>query len=386
MASVYTESRKGRDYWWLKSTLLQRKKYLGSTSQLTKKAAEEICKEWDAKEQLAKSGIAVIEPAAKAKRVMTYAQFIGEFLKWRKAVYPAGHSQFAMHVQAALPYFGNLPIADDINTVDRWNDAFNKWQADRVEVVSAQTVKDEWKDIKASLYRAARTGGKKEGNRWNLCQTSPVAELVVAISAKEKSRKVKIFTREELVKLYEVNPHHAAFWKFIANTGLRRNEVLNLRKKDVIIKDGRSRVLVDHDLTEGMDTKTGKARSVPLNPEALEAFEEIKAMGLEGDRLFPSWSLDRFSKNFAKDKAAAGIKSGGTFHGLRHTFISDCVNNGVAIHLAMKWAGHTKLETTLRYLDVPENYEWIEMEKMSAAREEKTAALANVVRLADRRA
>ena len=387
MASVYMEQRKGKDYWWLETNLLPRKKYLGSASRMTKKQAEEVCKEWEAKEQLGKSGIAVIEPAARPKRVMTYSEFLPQLLTWRATVYSAaGHEHFTRHCKTALPYFGNLTIADDVATIDLWNTAFNAWQVDRLKVVSPETVKDEWKDIKASLYRAARTGGKKEGNRWNLCQTSPVGELVIASNSKTVKKKIKIFTAAELDKLYQVNPAHAAFWKFIANTGLRRKELSNLRKQDIIGSNHKRRVLVDHDLEEGMDTKTGKARSIPLNSDALAAYFEILTLNLPGDRLLPDWRQDRWSKVFTVDKSAAGIKSSGTLHGLRHTFISDCVNNGVAIHLAMKWAGHSKLETTLRYLDVPEDYEWVEMDKMEETRTRTEAAVSNVVSLTARRA
>ena len=54
----------------------------------------------------------------------------------------------------------------------------------------------------------------------------------------------------------------------------------------------------------------------------------------------------------------------GTFNSLRHTFISRAANNGAAIHLVSKWAGHSDLETTLKYLHVNESYEYLEMDKM----------------------
>ena len=68
----------------------------------------------------------------------------------------------------------------------------------------------------------------------------------------------------------------------------------------------------------------------------------------------------------------------GTLHSLRHTFISRAANNGAAIHLVRLWAGHAKLETTLKYLHVNESYEYLEMDKMLAnekANEKKVVAL-----------
>ena len=63
---------------------------------------------------------------------------------------------------------------------------------------------------------------------------------------------------------------------------------------------------------------------------------------------------------------------------LRHTFISRAANNGAAIHLVRLWAGHAKLETTLKYLHTNESYEYLEMDKMLAiekANEKKVVAL-----------
>ena len=39
-------------------------------------------------------------------------------------------------------------------------------------------------------------------------------------------------------------------------------------------------------------------------------------------------------------------------------------NNDAAIHLVSKWAGHSGLTTTLKYLYTNESYEYLEMDKM----------------------
>ena len=38
--------------------------------------------------------------------------------------------------------------------------------------------------------------------------------------------------------------------------------------------------------------------------------------------------------------------------------------SGAALHLVSKWAGHSDLTTTLKYLHVNESYEYLEMDKM----------------------
>ena len=58
--------------------------------------------------------------------------------------------------------------------------------------------------------------------------------------------------------------------------------------------------------------------------------------------------------------------------------ISRAANNGAAIHLVSKWAGHSDLATTLKYLHTNESYEYLEMDRMLAnekANEKKVVSL-----------
>ena len=56
----------------------------------------------------------------------------------------------------------------------------------------------------------------------------------------------------------------------------------------------------------------------------------------------------------------------GRFNPLRHTFINRAANNGAAIYLVSKWASHSDLATTLKYLYTNESYEHLEMDRMLA--------------------
>lgn len=353
------------------------KKYLGKVDKGVAEAEKALA---TAREKEAKIGRLPAPEKNKAKAV-TLREWLPEFLRWRSKVYASSDETFVRDLKVALDFFGDLPIADDYPTVDRWNAAFNKWETERREEVAVVTLKSEWKNIKAALYRAARTGGKKEGKRWNLSTTSPIAEIVIAASAKDINKKKKIFSPEELEKIYKVNPYHAPIWKFIANTGLRREEARTLPRALVETNADRARVIVSHDPDAGLDVKTGLSRSVPLNREARDARDELMGLPHTGDKFFPEWHRRTWTKHFERDRVAAGIGHG-TLHGLRHTFISRAVNNGVPIHLAMKWAGHKKMETTLGYLDTPEGYEWLAMEKMLESEKGKVIELDKMRRAA----
>ena len=323
------------------------------------------------------------DPRTSKKKVITFAEFAPMYLEWRENEMPDSYETVSGHINAAIDTFGHLRIADDDRTIDQWNAAFNKWFVKRSREVKPATVWGEWKDVKAALYRAARTGGVKKGMRWNLCNTSPTANLVIAGDGSSDSDEKIAFTPEQLEAIYEADPDHAPYWRFLANTGLRLSEfsVLPVANVDTADKDPKARVRVVHDPDAGLKVKgqrrRAKSRSIPLNAEARAARDEILANHDGGSRFFGKWGKNYWNNQLKKARKAAGMDRG-TLHSLRHTFISRAANNGTALHLVSKWAGHSDLATTQKYLHTNESYEYLEMDKMLAnekANEKKIVAL-----------
>ena len=354
----------------------RQKKYIGkdlTKSQLKSEKADAAKLEADAKR-----GKGLMTEASR-KPKMTFAQFAPLYLAWRETEMPDSYETVSIHINAAIGHFGHLKIADDEATVDRWNDVFNDWVEERSKEVAANTIWGEWKDVKACLYRAARTGGAPEGRRWNLCNTSPVVNRVLGGNGESDSDEKIAFKPEQLNAIYKADPERAAIWRFLANTGLRRSELCVLPLDNVELGD-KARVRVVHDPDAGLKVKgkkrKSKSRSIPLNAEAKAARDEILANHDGGELFLPKMHPRTWTKQFAEVLRVAKVERG-TLHSLRHTFISRAANNGAAIHLVRLWAGHTTLETTLKYLHKNESYEWIEMDKMLAteAANEKVVAL-----------
>ena len=376
---AWLERHKKSDAWivfWRINGKKQRKYIEGKPSKDELKAEKAEAAKIEANAKMGK-----MLPAAQSNRkAMTFAQFAPLYLEWRKVHMPDSYETVSIRINAALDTFGPLRIADDQPTIDRWNDVFNNWVTRRATEVEGATLWGEWKDIKAALYRAARTGGKTEGRRWNLCATSPAANLVIGGDGSSVSDEKVAFTPDELDAIYAADPVLAPVWRFLANTGLRRSELSVLPVKNVDLDDEKARVRVVHDPEAGLKVKgasgRAKSRSVPLNTEARAARDQILA-DHDGSSLFlPQMHPRTWTKKFAKAVQAAGLDRG-TLHSLRHTFISRAANNGVALHLVSKWAGHSELATTMKYLHVNEDYEWIEMQKMlsNEAANEKVVAL-----------
>jgi len=326
----------------------------------------------------------------KKKKVRTFSEFLFGFkdensetvvgyLDWRKHATPASYANLNWSLIRSVDYFGHLKIADDEATCDAWNVAFNNWEIEQGSSIGKYTLWGYWKDIKAALYRAARTGGAKDGRRWNLSPTSPVSNISIKLTeVKKRARASKVaFTSEELERIKAADPENSALWMFIANTGLRRNEIAVL-PVHCVERGSHAKVGVLHDPSAGLNVKDNESRSIPLNAEAMAARDEILAKNETRESFAPKWHKDTWTNKFNAAREAAGLTRG-TLHSLRHTFISRAVNNGVSIHLVMKWAGHSKLETTLGYLHTPEGYEWLEMNKMLNEEKAKVIQLRKAV-------
>ncbi|NDB94112.1 MAG: site-specific integrase [Euryarchaeota archaeon] len=131
------------------------------------------------------------------------------------------------------------------------------------------------------------------------------------------------------------------------DTGLRRGELLQLPRR--LCSD--NEIEVRHSPAEGLTTKTGKTRFIPLNESARKALRTLLRDEPFKDRLVHKHTEDSLSRAFTVDRIASGVTTKGSLKHLRKTFISNLVNGaGVSLHTAMELAGHTQMKTTQLYL------------------------------------
>ncbi len=120
------------------------------------------------------------------------------------------------------------------------------------------------------------------------------------------------------------------------HTGLRYGELTAIEWRDVI----------DDMLTVRSNiTKSQKTRHVPLNPNALEALNQWRAMRDGEGRIFP---VDSVRKAWLGVLNAADITDF-RWHDLRHHFASQLVMNGIPLRTVQKLLGHSTIAMTERY-------------------------------------
>jgi integrase/recombinase XerD len=120
------------------------------------------------------------------------------------------------------------------------------------------------------------------------------------------------------------------------NTGLRRQEALNLKWGDIDL---------EQNVIALKFTKTGQTRYVPLNSVARRCIEEV------GEELFHSFNARYVSGKFQEYLENSNI-TGMKLHSLRHTFATNLYKKGTPIPTIQKLLGHKSIQTTLRYAKV----------------------------------
>jgi integrase len=128
--------------------------------------------------------------------------------------------------------------------------------------------------------------------------------------------------------------------RFLALTGWRRGEMLNLKWNEVDLVTRTARL---------SDSKTG-ASMRPLSHAACDVLREMPALG---DLVFPSPGIGKpmrgFPKAWARIANAAGLPPDITPHTLRHSFASVAADLGYSDLTIGALLGHSKVTVTSRY-------------------------------------
>ena len=133
------------------------------------------------------------------------------------------------------------------------------------------------------------------------------------------------------------------------HAGLREAELCALDWRDVTIGERKGKVVVKRGKGE-------KRREIPLNGEArraLRLWEQVSERS-EGP-LFCGKGRETISPKLVQNRVAAlrqaaGLDAHVTPHALRHTFAKRLLDGGAPLTVVQKLLGHSRLDTTARYV------------------------------------
>lgn len=166
--------------------------------------------------------------------------------------------------------------------------------------------------------------------------------------AKNKGKLPIVLNKEEVNRIFEANLNlkHRLVLMFLYYTGVRLNEIINLKWEDIDIQRGVIHLKV---------AKGEKERIVFLH-DNLRKFVEYFNLKKEGfvflsnfGKKYNKRTIQVIVKNAAK-KAGIGKKI--TPHTLRHTFATHLLEAGADIRHIQKLLGHANLQTTQIYTHV----------------------------------
>ena len=158
---------------------------------------------------------------------------------------------------------------------------------------------------------------------------------------KEKAGRIRFLEYDEEDRLFAAirakDELYYALCVFLVDTGARLGEGISLRWND--LHENRATFWI---------TKSGKSRTVPLTPRAIEAIE-AQTGAVEGPFASVDQQRFRWIWNAAKADVGLGTDDDVVPHVLRHTCASRLVRGGIDIRRVQMWLGHQTLQMTMRY-------------------------------------
>lgn len=169
---------------------------------------------------------------------------------------------------------------------------------------------------------------------------------------KGQNKKPIFITRDELQLVLEKTQSEGMknIFIFAFNTGCRLGEIINLRWKNIDLKN--STITIGDEL---FTTKNEKQRIIPISTELMKTFTKRKKLNLTSNHYvfgksknFP-FRGEYVSRNFKKASREAKLKEEVHFHTLRHSFASNLAIRGVPIIIIKELLGHSSIVTTEIY-------------------------------------
>lgn len=280
-----------------------------------------------------------------SRKVSSLRNLAGSFLSIKKReVGESSAKRYSNYLDPLVAFFESfLPAqAADIRLIERKHvDEFVEHVLDGKAKWSRKTANGAIK-----FYRSLFAYGVDE----KYCDESPMArvkELKLQAQAKRD-----FYSDEQLEKLWEVvDPHWRNCLEFLALTGLRKGEMINLTWDRVSLDALNPQITVTS--SEDWETKTRNTRILPLPDRAVRILQAEK--GKHAKHVFTGTTEEKIlpDEPYHALKAALdqlGIE--GDVHKLRHTYASKMTMSGVDLTTLAELLGHSDVKTTQIYAQV----------------------------------
>jgi integrase len=267
--------------------------------------------------------------ADSVQKEITFTEFAETYLNdYAKVNKKSWRSDFYYLNANLVPFFNNVFISKlNLHSVEKY-----KWKRVK-DGVEKSTVNRELACLKKMMNKAID---------WEFLHRNPVTG--VKLFSEKDHLKERVLNPEEEKRLLKSSVDYLKpIIKVAIHSGLRRGEILNLKWKDVDLE--RRELIITN-------TKSGKARVVPVNGVLFLEFQKLWNTRVESEYVFTNSSTGKPFVDIKKAFKSAFKKANVQelrFHDLRHTFASRLVENGVDIITVKNLLGHSSVRVTERY-------------------------------------
>jgi len=268
---------------------------------------------------------------AQTKKQVPFDRAVKSFLKNYSETKKSSRSD-NISSKALLRYFGEKKLSF-INSwrVDKYKSERLKTIGRHGKLISKATVNREIAFLKTMLNYAVRRGWLSE---------NPLKGYKLY---KEKLNKLRTLREEEFKAFYNSASDLLKPLLVMAYcTGMRKNEILDLKWENVDLDEGYIRV---------EETKNDEPRIIPINKMLNDILNSVQYSSPE-QNVFLNMKgepVKEFKTAFnGALRRSSGVKKF-TFHDLRHTFATNLVMNKVDLVTIKELMGHSSIQMTMRY-------------------------------------
>jgi len=343
--------KRGAVYWY--EFVFHRQRIRKSTG-LTNKAAAQHA-EAIRRAALAEGRAGIAPP----KPVVNFSHFVrDEFLPWAKNQYqahPRTYDRYREITKPLLAFFERLNLdAVSVTQVEKFTLSRSSAK------LSPATVNRDLAALRLILNLAIRR---------NLLSTNPVKEVKFL---DESPGQTRIVSHDEQRKyMAAASPLLRDVATVIVETGMRPEEVFNIRRENVHVKLGY--------LFVPFGKTVSARRNVPLSPTVIDVLKRRLGKA-KGPYVFPQKGdndkpLTTVRKAHYKALDKLGVKSPFRLYDYRHTFGSRSAMAGVDLPTLKELMGHSDVSTTMRYVHPTPQHKKEAVKKLERYNQDQVFAL-----------
>lgn len=273
------------------------------------------------------------QPPETEKRGTTFSRFALDLLAHNEGIFaPATLELYKRTLKNFQSLRGDLKL-EEVTPKD-----IDLYISHRRKTVSLVTVNIEIKTLRSS-FNVAR--------RWDLIRENPLKETPFL---RVPERDPIFLTKEDFQRLLSaINEEWFRRVVVIAvSTGMRRAEIINLRKDDIDL----ARRTIRIQSNDVYKTKAGKNRIIPMS-DAVHQIIQKCMLEKDCEYVFSCGGRqileDSLTQKFRRCVRQAGMDRKIHFHSLRHTFATWLVQDGVSLYEVQKLLGHSASRVTEIY-------------------------------------